>query len=137
MIYLSSPPLQAMEETVEVTIDQARLAKVPAGTEKIIVGNAAIADFTLLKQGTLVITGKSFGETNFIALDGAENTLKEWRIHVAGGKNILVVHRGLDRESYACVPQCLPTVQLGDATKYFSDVQGQVKDHNAQAGGLP
>lgn len=127
-----------MEETVLVTIDQARLVKVPAGTEALIVGNAAIADLTLLKQGsTIIVTGKGFGETNFIALDGAGNPLAQSLIRVVGGKNGLLVQRGMDRQSYACAPQCLPTVRLGDDPKYFSEIAGQVKDRNAQAGGLP
>lgn len=138
LIYFSSPPLLAMEETVLVTIDQARLVKVPAGTEALIVGNAAIADLTLLKQGsTIIVTGKGFGETNFIALDGAGNPLAQSLIRVVGGKNGLLVQRGMDRQSYACAPQCLPTVRLGDDPKYFSEIAGQVKDRNAQAGGLP
>jgi hypothetical protein len=48
----------------------------------------------------------------------------------------LLVQRGLGRQSYACAPQCLPTVKLGDDAKYFVEVAGQVKDHNAQATGL-
>jgi len=120
-----------------VTIDQARVVNVPAGTEALIVGNAAIADLTLLKQGaTMVITGKGFGETNFIALDAAGIPLAQSLIRVVGGRNALLVQRGLGRQSYACAPQCLPTVKLGDDAKYFGDAAGQVKDHNAQATGL-
>jgi Flp pilus assembly secretin CpaC len=138
LVYLSSLPVQAMEETLTVTIDQALLVKVPPGTEALIVGNAAIADVTLLKQGsTMIITGKSFGETNFIALDDGGNPVAQSLIRVVGGRNALLVQRGMDRQSYACAPQCLPTVKLGDDSKYFSEVAGQVKDHNAQAGGLP
>jgi hypothetical protein len=80
-------PLWAMEETLVVTIDQARVVKLPPATETLIVGNAAM-------------------------------------------------QRGLDRQSYSCAPQCLPTAKLGDDIKYFGDVSGQVKDHNAQATGL-
>ena len=141
MIYWYSPPLRAMEETLVVTIDQARVVKVPAGTESLVVGNAAIADLTLLKQGDVIITGKGFGETNFIALDAAGNPLSQSLIHVvAGGSNALLVQRGMDRQSYACEPpsrQCLPTVKLGDDAKYFTDTAKQVTDHNAQATGLP
>lgn len=42
------------------------------------------------------------------------------------------MQRGLDRQSYSCAPQCLPTAKLGDDVKYFGDVSGEVKDHNAQ-----
>jgi hypothetical protein len=57
----------------------------------------------------------------------------------AGSKSLaaaLLVQRGLDRQSYSCAPQCLPTAKLGDDAKYFGDVSGQVKEHNAQATGL-
>lgn len=137
MIYWYSSPLWGMEETVVVTIDQARVVKVPAGTEALVVGNAAIADLTLLKQGgAMVITGKGFGETNFVALDGAGTHVAEWLIRVVGGKNAVIVQRGLERQSYSCAPQCLPTAKLGDDPKYFGEVVGQVKDHNAQPASL-
>ena len=126
-----------MEETLVVTIDQARVVNVPAGTEALIVGSAAIAEVTLLKQGgAMVITGKGFGETNFVALDHAGTTVAEWLVHVVGGKNALVVQRGLERNTYACAPQCLPIVKLGDDAEYFKKVAGLVKDHNADANGL-
>jgi Flp pilus assembly secretin CpaC len=139
-VYCYSPPLRAMEETLVVTIDQARVVKVPPGTETLIVGNASIADLTLLKQGaSMIVTGKGFGETNFIALDGTGSPLAQSLIRVVGGSNALLVQRGLDRQSYSCAPpsrQCLPTAKLDDDVKYFGDVSGQVKDHNAQATGL-
>ena len=126
-----------MEETLVVTIDQARVVKVPPGTETLIVGNASIADLTLLKQGAaMIVTGKGFGETNFIALDGTGNALAQSMIRVVGGRNALLVQRGLDRQSYSCAPHCEPTAKLGDDVKYFTDVAAQVKDHNAQATGL-
>jgi Flp pilus assembly secretin CpaC len=141
MIYWYSPPVWAMEETLVVTIDQARVVNVPAGTEALIVGNAAIADLTLLKQGaTMIITGKGFGETNFIALDATGNPLSQSLIRVVGGSNAVTVQRGMSRQSYACAPpsrQCMPAVKLGDDADYFKDVAKQVTDHNTQATGLP
>ncbi|MGO9238806.1 MAG: pilus assembly protein N-terminal domain-containing protein, partial [Methylocella sp.] len=99
--------------------------------------SASIADLTLLKHGaTMIVTGKGFGETNFIALDGDGSPLLQSLIRVVGGKNALLVQRGLDRQSYSCAPQCLPTAKLGDDLKYFGEISGQVKDHNAQATGL-
>jgi len=137
MVYCYSPPLRAMEKTLVVTIDQARIIKVPPGTQTLIVGSASIADLTLLKHGaSMIVTGKGFGETNFIALDGDGSPLLQSLIRVVGGKNALLVQRGLDRQSYSCAPQCLPTAKLGDDLKYFGEISGQVKDHNAQATGL-
>ncbi|MGH6936190.1 MAG: pilus assembly protein N-terminal domain-containing protein [Methylocella sp.] len=136
MIYSYSPPLRAMEENLVVTIDQARIINVPKGTEALIVGNAAIADVTLLKQGAkMIITGKGFGETNFIALDAAGNPLAKSLIRVVGG-NALVVQRGMGRQSYACAPQCRPIVRLGDDPDYYKEVAKQVTEHSAQATGV-
>jgi len=137
MAYCCSFPARAAEETLLITIDQARVVKVPPAAETLIVGNAAIADVTLLKGGAaMIVTGKGFGETNFIALDGGGSPVAQSLIRVVAGKNALVVQRGLDRQSYSCAPQCMPTAKLGDDVKYFGEVLGEVKDHNAHATGL-
>ncbi len=52
-------------------MNQARLLKLPDGVATLVIGNPAIADATLQAGGLLVITGKSFGRTNLIALDSA------------------------------------------------------------------
>jgi Pilus formation protein N terminal region len=60
----------------------------------------------LLKQGAaMIVTGKGFGETNFIALDGAGSPLAQSLIRVVVGRSALLVQRGLDRQSYSCAPQ--------------------------------
>ena len=86
-VYFYGLPVRAMEETLVVQVDQARVVKVPPGTETLVVGNASIADLTLLKQGAgMIVTGKGFGETNFIALDGAGNPLAQSLIRVVGAE---------------------------------------------------
>jgi Flp pilus assembly secretin CpaC len=121
-------------ETLVVKVDEARPVKVPVGTQTLIIGNPMIADVTLLKQGSvMVVTGKGFGETNFIALDAAGNQVAESMIQVIADDNALIVQRGMDRQSYTCAPRCQPTVRLGDDTKYFGEVSGQVQAHNAQS----
>ena len=139
LMIIGPPVLSAKEDSLAVTIDQARVIKIPPGTDMLIVGNAAIADVTLLKAvGTVIIvTGKSYGETNFIALDTKKNVLREWQVQVIGGKNALTVQRGMDRQTYSCAPLCQPSARLGDDAKYFDDVLKQAKDHSAQANGLP
>ena len=69
---LSCVPASARADDAPIVgvVDQARLVKIPDGTETLIIGNSTIADVTLLKQKNLmVLTPKAFGETNFIALD--------------------------------------------------------------------
>ncbi len=101
--------------TLIVTLDQAKVARVPEGTKTLVIGNPIVADVTLLKgSNTMVVTGKGFGETNLIALDGAGNVLDEKMIRVKQTNSVLIVQTGMLRESYSCTPLCMPTVQLGD-----------------------
>ncbi|MFI5014313.1 MAG: pilus assembly protein, partial [Hyphomicrobiales bacterium] len=64
----------------------------------------------------------SFGATNLIALDAAGAILNESTVQVQqASENMVVMQRGMDRETYSCTPSCMPTVALGDETKYFTD----------------
>jgi Flp pilus assembly secretin CpaC len=111
---------------VTVLVDNAKVMRLPERTQTVIVGNPIIADVTLQKNGVLVLTGKSFGSTNLIALDASGIMLAESMIRVEAPQTaVITVQRGLDRESYSCTPNCQPSVQLGDAQKYFGEVSGQ------------
>ena len=119
-----------------ITVDRARVVKLPAGAQTLVVGNPIIADVTLLRQnGTMIVTGKGYGETNLIALDGAGNPVAESLLRVVAGTNVVLVQRGLERQSYACAPVCQPTMKLGDDTTYFSNNATQIQARNAQATG--
>jgi Flp pilus assembly secretin CpaC len=121
-------------ETVAVTIDHAKVIRLPQGSQTIIIGNPIIADVTVQKNGLVVLTGKSYGVTNMIALDAGGAMLAESLISVqAPTESLVTVQRGLDRESYSCTPNCQPSILLGDATKYFSEAGGQAGARNSLA----
>ncbi|KQT58077.1 pilus assembly protein [Methylobacterium sp. Leaf456] len=121
---------------VSVSVDNAKVIRLPEKTATVIVGNPLIADITLQRNGVVVLTGKSFGSTNLIALDHKGTMLAESTISVqAPQASIITVQRGLDRESYSCTPNCQPSVQLGDAQKYFSDASAQAEQRRAMAVG--
>jgi hypothetical protein len=135
---LAFGPAAASEriDTVPVIVDHAKVIRLPERTQTVIVGNPAIADVTVQKNGVLVITGKSFGVTNLIALDAAGAMLAESRVSVrAATDSVVTLHRGTDRESYSCAPNCQPAMQLGDSTKFFADVGGQAQTRNSMAVG--
>lgn len=126
------------ETQIVATIDQARLVKIPAGTETLVIGNPTIADVTLLRKNNLmVLTPKAFGETNFIALDGKGNPVAESMIQVVAGTNSLIVQRGGERQSYSCAPRCQPIERLGDDAAYMSGVAGLAQQHTARLSGSP
>ena len=61
-----------------------------------VVGNPMIADITVQKHGILVVTGKAYGVTDLIALDGAGAMLAESLISVqAASESVVTVQGGL------------------------------------------
>lgn len=118
-------------DRIVVQLDKAKLVKVPAHVETIVVGNPGIADVTMMKRnGLMVVTGKGFGETNVIFVDPTGQALTEATVTVTAGQALLTVQRGMDRESYSCTPRCQPAVALGDATKYLTETSGQITSRN-------
>jgi hypothetical protein len=121
---------------IGVNIDQARLVKLPARVATIVVGNPLIADVTLQPGGIVVVTGKGYGATNFIAMDRAGEVLVDRLIEVDGPADpIITVYRGVERESLSCMPICQPRVTLGDADRYFKAAVEQAGSLSGQASG--
>ncbi len=130
---MAAVPCVAGDGRIVAVIDQAKLIKIPAGTQTLVIGNPTVADVTLMKQNSLMILSpKAFGETNFIALDAAGNPVAESTIEVVAGTGSLIVQRGMDRQSYSCAPKCQPTERLGDDDKYLSATATQDQAHTAR-----
>ena len=122
--------------TIAVNVDQARLVKLPARVATIVVGNPLIADVALQAGGVIVVTGKGYGATNFIAMDRSGEVLVDRLIQVEGPTDQLItVYRGVDRESYSCLPVCQRRITLGDGETYFKSTMDQAGTLSSQAGG--
>src|SRR5665213_3687177 len=82
-------------DTIAVNVDQAKLVKLPGHVATIVVGNPLIADVTLQAGGIIVVTGKGYGATNFIAMDRSGEVLVDREIMVQGPTDQLVtIYRG-------------------------------------------
>ena len=126
--------IAAGRDTVAVMIDHAKVLRLPERTQTVVVGNPMIADITVQRNGIVVVTGKSYGITNVIALDSAGTLIAESFITVqAATESVVIVQRGLERESYSCTPNCQPSILLGDSNKYFSEIGGQAGQRNGFA----
>jgi putative type II/III system pilus formation protein len=100
---------------VTVIMDQAALIRLPDKVATIVIGNPMIADASLQPGGLMVITGKGYGLTNFIVLDRAGAVLMEKTIEVQGpDADVVVMYRGIERETYSCTPVCERRITLGD-----------------------
>jgi Flp pilus assembly secretin CpaC len=123
-------------EAIAVNVDQAKLVRLPTRVATIVVGNPLIADVTLQTGGIVVVTGKGYGATNFIAMDRSGEVLVDRIIQVEGPTDQLVtIYRGVDRESYSCMPICQRRVTLGDGESYFKSTIDQAGSLSMQATG--
>ena len=114
-------PSSTVREPVTVRLDQARLLKLPERTATLVIGNPLIADAAVQPGGVVVITAKSYGMTNLVALDRTGATLIEYPIQVVGPSDpMVVVYRGIERESYSCAPKCERRITLGDSAAFFA-----------------
>jgi Flp pilus assembly secretin CpaC len=136
LMALALPQSAVAAEMLRVSVDQATLTKLPERVSAIIIGNPLIADVTIQAGGVLVVTGKGYGATNIVALDRAGSVLMEKTVMVQGPRdNVVVLYRGVQRETYSCEPNCYRRITLGDSPDFFNATLGQSGARNAQAQG--
>jgi Flp pilus assembly secretin CpaC len=113
----------AQAEDLIVKYDQSQLLRLPRAASEIIIGNPAIADVSVQAGNLLVVTGKTFGITNIIALDADRNVIQDQRILVRRDEvKVVNLQRGTQRQSYNCTPQCNPSITVGDEQAYFDSI---------------
>jgi Flp pilus assembly secretin CpaC len=123
VVVVASGPAKATDDLI-VKYDQSQLLRLPRPAAEIIIGNPAIADISVQSGNLLVITGKTFGITNIIALDADRNVIQDQRVLVKRDEvKVVNLHRGAQRQSYNCTPQCNPSITVGDEQAYFDTIQ--------------
>jgi Flp pilus assembly secretin CpaC len=133
---LSGATVAPAAEPIQVLLDQAQIVRLPDRVATLVIGNPSVVDGTLQRGGLLVVTGKSYGNTNIIALDSKGEVLAEHSVTVGAPKDAtLTVWRGVGRETWSCAPRCERSVMLGDAPDYFESAINQVETRNGHASG--
>ena len=95
------------EPGIRVVLNQARIVKLSQPAATVIIGNPEIADATVRDAQTLVLTGRGFGQTNLVILDGAGNPILDERIAVSRENGTaLRIYRQSDIETLSCEPYC-------------------------------
>jgi Flp pilus assembly secretin CpaC len=119
---LAALPAAAADDLI-VKYDQSQLLRLPRPAAEIIIGNPAIADISVQSGNLLVVTGKTFGITNIIALDADRNVIQDQRILVKRDEaKVVNLQRGTQRQTYNCTPQCNPSITVGDEQGYFDSI---------------
>jgi Flp pilus assembly secretin CpaC len=120
-------------DRLNISMDEARLVRLPERVATIVIGNPLIADASLQPGGVVVLTGKGYGATNFIALDRKGNALLEKIIEVRGAIDTVVVYKGVNRETYSCAPNCQPVIAPGDLQQFYNQILVQTTTRSTQA----
>jgi Flp pilus assembly secretin CpaC len=125
----------AQADILTIRLDQAQIMQLPDRVATIVIGNPLIADATLQGGGILVVTGKGYGATNLVALDRAGRVLLSHTVQVlgAGTDDMVVVYRGVERETYSCASNCERRITLGDSPTYFNANLSESGARNGQA----
>ena len=117
----------APSNDVIVLIDQASLMRIERPAAEIVVGNPSIADVSVQSGKVLIVTGKSFGETNLIVIDADGKVIINRRLIVQEPRaGFVTVYRGPARQTLHCAPYCASQLVIGDAPDIFSSVSGQI-----------
>ena len=117
---LAPAPVMAMEGApINVNVNMARILRINAAAATVIIGNPGIADVTIQDPQTLILTGKSYGQTNLIVLDSAGNPIADTLIEVVQMQaGVVTVYQGQARTSLACAPICQSVVMMGDEANF-------------------
>jgi hypothetical protein len=128
----AQPAAAANGPDVAVNIDQAALVRLERPAAEIIVGNPSIADVSVQSGKTLIVTGKSFGETNLIVIDPDGKVIVSRRLLVQEPRvGLVTVYRGAERETLSCTPYCTTPLVIGDTPDYFEAIAKQAKTKQA------
>ena len=91
------------------------------------VGNPSIADVSVQSSKLLVVTGKSFGETNLIVMDADGKVVANRQLIVQEPRTgFVTLYRGGTRQTLHCAPHCTPQLVIGDSPDTFSAVANQI-----------
>ena len=125
-------PALAADNDVEVFIDQATLVRLDRPVQEIVVGNPSIADVSVQSGKVLVVTGKSYGETNLIVMDADGKVVANRKLIVQDPRTGFVTfYKGSTRYTFDCTPNCTTPLVIGDAPDYFEAISKEIKTKQA------
>lgn len=115
LVVLPVAPVAAAEGPISVKVNMARILRISAPASTVIIGNPGVADVTIQDPQTLVLTGKSYGQTNVIVLDDIGNPIADTIVEVIQAQaDTMTVYLGDSRTTLSCAPTCQPIIMLGD-----------------------
>jgi Flp pilus assembly secretin CpaC len=97
----------ALAQSLSVPVDQAVRVGLSSPAKDVAVGNAAIADVTVMDERNILVLGKSFGTTNIVVLDRAGRMiLNQMVVVTSADAGQVSLYRGTNAGQYVCAPRC-------------------------------
>ena len=122
---LPAGAMAASTDPITGKANMARILRISAPAATVIIGNPGVADVTIQDPQTLVLTGKSYGQTNLIVLDSAGNPVADTIVSVVQAPSDMVtMYVGTARNTLSCEPICQQTVTLGDDQTFSATAAG-------------
>lgn len=117
---------------IAVPMDEVRIVAFKQPIATVYMGNPTIADITTIDAQHIFVLGKSFGETNMIALGRDGRPIANDHVTVFGRRmGAITVQKGAQQYTYSCTAaQCQPSPVVGDASDFQSKTQDQVTSHS-------
>jgi Flp pilus assembly secretin CpaC len=113
---------------VNVLIDQAALVRLERPAQEIVVGNPSIADVSVQSGKVLVVTGKSYGQTNLIVMDPDGKVIVNRKLIVQDPRTgSVTLYKGSARYTLDCAPNCTTPLVIGDAEDHFEVISKEIK----------
>jgi Flp pilus assembly secretin CpaC len=120
----SAAPATADEgKPITVKVNMARILRISSPASTVVIGNPGVADVTIQDPQTLVLTGKSYGQTNVIVLDSIGNPIADTLVEVVQSQaDLVTVFNAGARSTLACAPACSPAIIVGDDPEYTQNM---------------
>jgi Flp pilus assembly secretin CpaC len=126
--------VQASASGFLVEVNQSRALHLDAPAAAVMIGNPAIADVTVLGPQLVYVLGRSYGRTNFVALDSKGRQISSFDVNVVAQQGSTVtLTRGSGQLTYNCTPRCERVVAQGDDSEAFTQAVRQTVGVTAMA----
>jgi Flp pilus assembly secretin CpaC len=134
LLLVSAGTALAAGGPVTVRVNMASIYRLDVPASTVVVGNPAVADVTIQDPRTLILTGKSYGQTNLIVLNQRGDRVLEVPLEVVQDTaNTVTIFSAGVRSTVACAPDCAPTVMVGDSVGYTQELTSSMAAVSAAA----
>ncbi|MEI9965541.1 MAG: pilus assembly protein N-terminal domain-containing protein [Caulobacteraceae bacterium] len=121
---------------VTVRLDETKVVRLRAAAGDVFLGNAAVADVTMLAPDRIAIIGRGYGATSLLITDHAGRSIYSDQINVSPtDADRVQLHRGGLESNFTCSPRCERTPLPGEDKASADAVSGVYKDYASGARG--